>query len=98
MSDSKKPIYRKVLRGGISAAVFQNEREGRSYRSVNIQRSYKKGNEWVRMSIFLDHEHIPFMIEALESCWKFLNNEITYGETASQPVDSTHALATEQAA
>ncbi|MCA9186161.1 MAG: hypothetical protein R3E01_36180 [Pirellulaceae bacterium] len=84
MSNSQnKPVYRKVLRGGISAAVFENTHEGRTYRSVNVQRSYRKGNDWVRMSIYLDHEHIPFMQEALDAVWKFLNNEISYGETGT---------------
>ena len=89
MSNNSKPIYRKLLRGGISAAVFENTREGRTYRSVNLQRSYRKGNEWVRMSIYLDHEHIPFMIEALDATWKFLNGDLMPLEEESDPVDSS---------
>ena len=69
-----KPIFRKQLPGGISAAVFENTRDGRTYRSVNIQRSYLKDGKWNRMSLYLDHEHIPFMIEVLEGTWKFLND------------------------
>ncbi len=68
-----KPIFRKQLPGGISAAVFENTRDGRTYRSVNLQRSYLKDGKWNRMSLYLDHEHIPFMIEVLEGTWKFLN-------------------------
>lgn len=99
MSNSKsKPIYRKVLRGGVSAAVFENTHKDRTYRSVNIQRSYRKGNEWVRMSIYLDHEHIPFMQEALDSVWKFLNNEINYGEAAIADEEQPHIEEAEQAA
>ena len=88
MSNNSKPIYRKLLRGGISAAVFENTREGRTYRSVNLQRSYRKGNEWARMSIYLDHEHIPFMIEALDATWKFLNGDLVLLEDGSESVES----------
>lgn len=75
MSNSKnnKPVYRKILRGGISAAVFENTRDERTYRSINLQRSYKQNGKWNRMSIYLDHEHIPFMIEALNATWNSLN-------------------------
>lgn len=69
-----KPIFRKQLAGGISSAVFESTRDGRTYRSVNIQRSYLKDGKWKRMSLYLDHEHIPFMIDVLESTWKFLND------------------------
>lgn len=70
---AKKPVYRKILPGGISAAVFENTRDGRTYRSVNLQRSYRKNDQWNRMSMYLDHEHIPFIIEVLQSTWQFLN-------------------------
>lgn len=70
---AKKPVYRKILPGGISAAVFENTRDGRTYRSVNLQRSYRKNDQWNRMSMYLDHEHIPFIIEVLRSTWQFLN-------------------------
>lgn len=69
-----KPIFRKQLPGGISSAVFENTRDGRTYRSVNIQRAYKQNNDWKRMSLYLDHEHIPFMLEALQATWNYLNN------------------------
>ena len=91
MSNNSKPIYRKLLRGGISAAVFENTREGRTYRSVNLQRSYRKGNEWVRMSIYLDHEHIPFMIEALDATWKFLNGDLLPVEDEAEQVDAVES-------
>ncbi|MEZ6117760.1 MAG: hypothetical protein R3C28_14485 [Pirellulaceae bacterium] len=83
-----KPIYRKMLRGGISAAVFENTRDGRTYRSVNLQRSYRKNNEWARMSIYMDHEHIPFMIEALDATWKFLNGDLLPIEDSAESVES----------
>ena len=70
---AKTPVFRKKLPFGISSAVFENEYEGRTYRSVNIQRSYRKNNQWTRMSMYLDHEHIPFMIEVLQGTWEFLN-------------------------
>ncbi len=69
-----KPIFRKQLPGGISASVFENRHDDRSYRSINIQRAYKHNGDWKRMSLYLDHEHIPFMIEALQAAWQFLNN------------------------
>ncbi len=72
-SQPKKPRYRKQLPNGISAAVFENTRDGRIYRSVNLQRSYKRDGKWNRMSLYLDHEHIPFVQEALQSVWQFLN-------------------------
>jgi hypothetical protein len=50
-----KPIFRKQLPGGISSAVFENHRDGRTYRSVNLQRSYRKDGKWNRMSMYLDH-------------------------------------------
>ena len=80
---SIKPVFRKQLPGGISAAVFENERDGRTYRSVNLQRSYKKNGEWTRMSMYLDHEHIPFFIEVLEGTWKYLNEHPVGGSQAS---------------
>ncbi len=36
-STAKKPVFRKILPGGISAAVFENTRDGRAYRSFNLQ-------------------------------------------------------------
>jgi len=50
------------------------------------------------MSIYLDHEHIPFMQEALDSVWKFLNNEINYGEAAIADEEQPHIEEAEQAA
>lgn len=73
---SKKPVYRKQLPGGISAAVFEKVHDGKVYRSVNIQRSYLKDKEWQRMSIYLDHQDIPFMQEALNAAWNYLNNNL----------------------
>ncbi|MCC7336550.1 MAG: hypothetical protein IT422_15780 [Pirellulaceae bacterium] len=73
-STKAKPVYRKLLPNGISTAVFENEYEGRKYRSVNLQRSYKKDGQWKRMSMYIDHEHIPFVIEALQGTWNFLNS------------------------
>jgi hypothetical protein len=90
-SNAKLPVFRKVLPGGISAAVFENERDGRIYRSVNLQRSYRKNGEWARMSMYLDHEHIPFFIEVLEGTWKFLNEHPAGGsaaqEAGGEPID-----------
>ncbi|GAB5407249.1 MAG: hypothetical protein Aurels2KO_54800 [Aureliella sp.] len=70
----KKPIYRKSLPHGIGTAVFENEYDGRTFRSITLQRSYKKDDEWKRSSMFLDHDHIPFVIEALNATWDFLNS------------------------
>ena len=91
-SKKAKPVFRKLLPNGISAAVFENEYEGRTYRSINLQRSYRKNNEWKRMSMYIDHEHIPFLIEALQGTWNFLNsspasftdNEATETEVAPE--------------
>ena len=71
--NAKKPVFRKQLPGGISAAVFENVRDDRTYRSVNLQRSYRHNGKWNRMGIYLDHEHIPFMIEVLQGVWQYLN-------------------------
>ncbi len=76
------PIYKKQLPKGIGAAVFEKQHDGRTYRSVSIQRSYRnRDGEWKRMTIYLDHEHIPFMQEALEATWKFLNGDLSLPET-----------------
>ena len=75
MSDTNKPVFKKQLRRGIATAVFERTHEDRTYRSVNLQRSYYKNEEWHRMNISLDHEDIPFMIEALKATWNFLNGE-----------------------
>lgn len=86
---AKKPIFRKSLPGGLSAAVFENEDEGRTYRSVNFQRSYRKKGEWVRSSMYLDHDQIPFAIEILQGTLEFLNNG--YGaltDTSAEPQES----------
>ena len=82
-----KPVFRKQLPGGISAAVFENERDGRTYRSVNLQRSYKKNGQWTRMSMYLDHEHIPFIIEVLQSTWQFLNEHPASSVNAEENQD-----------
>ena len=81
-----KPIYKKQLRYGIAAAVFEKTHEGRTTRSVNLQKSYKRNGEWVRHNIYIDHHHIPFMIEALSATWDYLNaghGEPDTGETES---------------
>ncbi len=86
-----KPVFRKQLPGGISAAVFENTREGRTYRSINLQRSYKQNGKWNRMGMYIDHEHIPFVIEVLQGTWNFLNeysvsqNQATDTDTAESP-------------
>ena len=86
MSESKQtPIFKKQLRYGIAAAVFEREHEGRIYRSVNLQRSYRKNDQWQRMTIYLDHEHIPFFIEALDATWKFLNGDLTDVQIDEEP-------------
>lgn len=71
---ASKPVYRKKLPNGISAAVFENEFEGRKFRSVNLQRAFRKDGNWKNMTIYLDHEHIPFVVEALQGVWQFLND------------------------
>ena len=93
-STAKKPVYRKQLPGGISAAVFENDREGRTYRSVNLQRSYYKNSSWQRMSLYLDHQDIPFAQEALKAVWDYLNGDLSslaVAESAADfdPVDET---------
>ena len=92
----KRPVFRKQLPGGISTAVFENTRDGRTYRSVNLQRSYKKDGKWIRMSMYLDHEHIPFFIEVLQGTWAFLN-ETPVGSQANSD-DSTNESASEPVA
>ena len=88
---AKQPVFRKSLPGGISAAVFENTRDGRTYRSVNLQRSYRKDGKWNRMSMYLDHEHIPFFIEVLEGTWKFLNEHpVTSAQSSESDSDSNH--------
>ena len=81
---AKKPIYRKQLPGGVSAAVFLNEREGKTYRSVNLQRSYRdRKGDWQRHSVFLDHSDLPFAIEALKGTLDYLNGTLTEFYTAN---------------
>lgn len=79
-SSSAQPIFRKQLPQGISAAVFENTYEDRSYRSINLQRSYRKDDSWKRMSLYIDHEQIPFVIEALKATWDFLNTSVSASE------------------
>ncbi len=89
-----RPVYQRRLPHGISAAVFQNTRDdGSLFRSVNIQRSYRKGDSWQRMGIYLDHEHLPFMIEALQAAWKFLNE----GPASSQTAETASEVEAETA-
>jgi hypothetical protein len=86
---TNKPVFRKKLPGGISTAVFEHERDGKTYRSVNLQRSYKQKGEWKRMSIYLDHADIPFMIEALQGTWQFLNEFPIGGHAAdAEPAEA----------
>jgi hypothetical protein len=97
-SNAVKPVFRKQLPGGISAAVFQNVRDGRTYRSVNLQRSYRDRNgKWNRSSVYLDHADIPFMIEVLQGTWNYLNDHpigaASSTEGEAEPVESTEASA-----
>ncbi len=96
-STAKKPVFRKILPGGISAAVFENTRDGRTYRSVNLQRSYKQNGNWNRMSMYLDHQHIPFIIEVLQGTWQFLN-EHPIGSQQAHAVETDSGENLEQAA
>ncbi len=78
MSDTRRqPIFKKQLRRGIAAAVFENMHEDRIYRSIDLQRSYYRNSQWHRMNISLSHEDIPFIIAALEATWDFLNEPNT---------------------
>lgn len=98
-NNQSRPIYQKRLPGGISSAVFQNTREdGRVRRSVNVQRSYRKGDQWVRMGIYLDHEQIPFLIEALQGAWQFLNDYPVVRETAEKGEAEAESANAESAA
>lgn len=74
---TSKPIFKKQLGFGIAAAVFETTRDGHISRSVNLQKSYRKNGEWTRHNIYIDHQHIPFMIEALTATWNFLNGDAT---------------------
>ena len=52
MSDGKKPAARVNLHP-ISASIWRNEKEGRAYYSVTIERSYKdEGGNWKYTSTF----------------------------------------------
>ena len=44
------------------------------------------------MSMYVDHEHIPFVIEALEATWKYLNGEYS-SLPAEQPAEQEDASA-----
>ena len=77
-----------MIRRGIASAVFERTKDERTYRSVNLQRSYRKDDEWHRMNIYLEHEDIPFMIEALQATWQFLNQDSPSASSASLESDS----------
>lgn len=79
-SQSTQPIFTKRMRHGIATAVFEKLHEDRIVRSVNLQKSYRKGDTWERKTIYIDHDHIPFMIEALQATWDFLN-QVPVGQT-----------------
>ena len=44
-STKQHPIFKKQLPQGIAAAVFEKRVKDRVYRSVNLQRSYKKDGQ-----------------------------------------------------
>ncbi|APZ93424.1 hypothetical protein [Fuerstiella marisgermanici] len=89
MSDTKQqPVFKKQLRRGIASAVFERTKDDRTFRSVNLQRSYRKNEEWHRMNIYLEHEDIPFMIEALQATWQFLNQDLPTASSAFVDSDS----------
>ncbi len=70
----KKPIYRKQMPGNISTAIFANTNDGRTFYSINLQRSYRtRSGEWQRQSIFLEYGDILYAIEALRGTFKFLS-------------------------
>lgn len=98
----QRPVYRKMLPGGVSSAVFENQRDGRVYRSINLQRSYRKDNEWKRMGIYFDHEDLPFAIEALSGALTFLNDfrssSIPGADAAQGDVEETASEELESAA
>ena len=92
MSNTKQqPIFKKQLRGGIALAIFeQTTAEGRTYPSINLQRSRfsKKENDWVRQNIFVEHQQIPLVQEALKAGWEYLNGDYMQRlqTTADEPV------------
>lgn len=79
-----QPIFKKQLRYGIAVAVFETARDGIITRSVNVQKSYKRNGEWTRHNLYLDHHHLPFMIEALTSTWDFMNETTASSAQSSQ--------------
>ncbi len=59
--------------GSVSASVFLNEVEGseRRFRSVNLQRRYRDGDEWKSSSAFGLAE-LPQAITVLEMALKYV--------------------------
>jgi len=88
-NDKQQPVFKKQLRG-VATAVFESEnKDGKKYRSINLQRSFLKNGKWERRSIYLNHADIPFVIEALQSTWNFLNDyPISSSETDQEINDS----------
>jgi hypothetical protein len=69
-----KPV--KVFRfRGVSAAIFENHstNEGResTYYKVNLQRTYKDGNDFKHTSHF-NRDDIPVARHVLEQAWSFI--------------------------
>ncbi len=74
----RKPIYRKSLPGNISTAIFANTHDGRTFYSINLQRSYRtRSGEWQRQSIFLEYGDLLHTIEALNDAFRYLMNGVT---------------------
>lgn len=57
---------------GISASVFENEsKNGSTFHSVTLQRTYKDGDEFKHTSSF-SRDEIPVARHLLQQAWEFI--------------------------
>ncbi len=80
----------KIFRiGAVSASVFVNSTEdGRAFRSVSLQRSFKNGEEWKTASSFALSE-LPSAVAVLQMAM----SHVAEREGQSEPMEQTATAA-----
>lgn len=84
MTNHNQPIFEKILPRGIRAKVWVNEHDGKRWLSPQLERSYKKGDQWARSLISLRRDDIPLALKALQAMHDFIIDEESNTASGSQ--------------
>lgn len=58
MENKNTPVS-KVKKGTVEITGWKNEKDGKTWISYQLQRSYKVGEEWKQQKITLQHSDLP---------------------------------------